>query len=110
LPDCAGYLDVVSAIPDEAGFVVIAGWLLGPSLHAAPGLIRILDATGKIAGFALTGMPRPDVQQAVADGALLSGYRGYVSAASVGEAVRLVSDTAQCQLLVEITNTGSTQL
>lgn len=92
---CMGHVDLIEDIPEEVHFVRVYGWIFSPNTHTSPKLIRFLDATGKIVGFALSGTPRPDLRAGVDKKAGLAGFRGYLfSTAQKG--VIAVGDKPAC--------------
>lgn len=102
LPQCAGHVDQVTTITPDQDFIAIEGWLYNAQQQQLPSLITVTSAAGVISGFALTGLPRPDVAAAVDKHAYLSGFRGYVIRDLVGEAITLTADTAPCELILEL--------
>jgi len=101
LPACLGNLDIVGEV-DDSNYMALEGWLYSAEHRSPPPLIAVTNAAGEIAGFALTGKPRPDVRDAVAEQAYLSGFRGYVQRDTMGEPATLVADRLNCRLTIDI--------
>lgn len=87
--NCLGHIDVVERIEDER-FVRVKGWLWNSTAQAAPPVIVFINESGKIAGFGLTGDPRPDVTAAIDSEAGRSGFKGYIGIDQVGKPVTVV--------------------
>ena len=75
---CAGHLDRLESIKEDQGFVRIHGWMFDQARSKTPSRIEFIDASGRVAGYALTGLRRPDVAEAVSPKAELSGFTGYL--------------------------------
>ena len=75
---CAGHLDRLESIKEDRGFVRIHGWMFDQARSITPSRIEFLDAGGRVAGYALTGLRRPDVAESVSPKAELSGFTGYL--------------------------------
>jgi hypothetical protein len=97
---CVGHLDRVEDVRGVTRFVRIHGWIYDPASKNAPRLVRLVDHSGLVVGFALTGTLRADVAAAVGWNARRAGFRGYMFASSTGDALRAVGDEPACLLAV----------
>lgn len=99
---CTGHVDNVTAITPDEDFVVVQGWLFNSTENKGPGLVTITTAAGLIAGYALTGQPRPDVASAIGSDARRSGFKGYIRSDLLGSTAILIGNETQCELVTEL--------
>ncbi|WP_051293596.1 hypothetical protein [Pseudoduganella violaceinigra] len=81
LPPCRGALALAETIEGDARFLRVSGWLYEPAGKTVPRVVRILDADGKQAGYALGGWAWNEAAAAQHQVAREAGYRGYLSSA-----------------------------
>lgn len=75
---CQGWLDALQIIDETDDYVRIAGWVFNPEAGRAPERLQLVDADHIMQGFAFTGIPRPDVAEAVNPAAGYTGFIGYL--------------------------------
>ena len=85
LPPCRGALELAEAIDGDERFLRVHGWLYEPAGKTVPQVVRILDAGGRQAGYALGGWAWDDAAAALHKVARQSGYRGYLSSGQAGD-------------------------
>jgi len=100
--NCQGHIDQVSSIDGDNNYLRVDGWLFSNTEDRTPQLIQIRNPIGEIAGFALTGQPRPDVAEAVDDDAERSGFRGYIRREYSQPQMTLSGVDVDCALQVDI--------
>jgi hypothetical protein len=71
---CTGFLDGVKQ--DTVGQTA-SGWVVSKKFAQSSTLILLVDGAGKTVGYGVTGEQRPDVQKAVIDAPLDSGWIGF---------------------------------
>ncbi|MGE0410253.1 MAG: hypothetical protein AB7P23_13465, partial [Amphiplicatus sp.] len=76
--DCPGAVDAVTPLGEESRYAKVEGWVLVPALADNLALVRFIDADGRIAGFALSGVWRPDVAAALGTPKKHAGFSGYI--------------------------------
>src|SRR5690606_18391465 len=81
---CVGALDIAEKIAED-GYLRVTGWLYDPNPQSVPELIRFIGNDDVSVGFAVTGMQRADVAQAVGNKALYAGFIGYIHSAPSGQ-------------------------
>lgn len=82
LERCEGNLDVLQPIADDPGFQRMHGWAFDAAAQRVPPVAFVV-ANGVVAGTALTGVPRADVEL-VKPLAVGAGFSGYVQAGVAG--------------------------
>lgn len=102
LPTCVGNVDVANIVPTDPSYIRIDGWLINNEERVVPELITIASNRGHIAGYALAGVPRPDVAAAIGPHASRAGFRGYVRADLIEETIILIADKAPCELIMDL--------
>ncbi len=95
---CIGYLDRRVSLPDAPDFVRIEGWMYTPAHETNPQVIKVLSEDGTIAGYALGGQKRGDVEAARGAATRYSGFVGYLRADHAGERLTLVGERPACSL------------
>ena len=65
-----------------------------------PALIRIVDNTDKIVGFALTGNPQKKTATKLSNAEQLSGFEGYMLTPSTAKPFALIGDQHSCKMTV----------
>jgi hypothetical protein len=93
---CVGFIDSETPIAGESRFVKIFGWIFNETNQSAPAYVRIIDTTGKLAGYAITGSERQDVSAKYGHQAQYSGFEGYVVSPLSGEKLQLESGSLDC--------------
>ncbi|MEL7940543.1 hypothetical protein [Pseudomonas delhiensis] len=93
---CLGSIDRLAEINGTPEYRRIDGWLFSADAGLAPRKIWIVDAQGLIAGYALTGWPRPDVARLVDRRGANSGFTGYVKTSASSGPLRLVGESPNC--------------
>jgi len=78
-PRCAGFVDSISPLANDPGYLYVQGWMYDTKNKAVPSTIRIIDQQGVVVGRAFTGIPRPDVRREIGKRARYSGFSGYIS-------------------------------
>lgn len=96
--ECRGHLDEIQLVPEDQHFLRVRGWLSDSAGHTPSEPLSIVDDTGEIVGFALSGQSRPDVAAAVNKAAKKSGFKGYLSSAAQGRKVFVIDKESQCRL------------
>ena len=96
--NCRGHLDDIKAISGETKFVRVRGWIFNHVEKTYPQLIRLLANNGEVVGYAITGIPRPDVAAVVDKKAILSGYQGYLLANQMSRPIQLMGDRVDCRI------------
>lgn len=71
-----GHLDEITPISDAT--YRIRGWAYDTAHSTIPETLLILNEKKNMIGYALTGMPRPDVKKAIDPHAKNSGFIGYI--------------------------------
>jgi hypothetical protein len=100
--DCQGAVDQVDAIPGDARYLRLRGWLFDPGTGTVPAFIWLINGQQRVVGFALSGGPRPDVAKLVHRHAARAGYEGYLLAEDVGTDILFQGDASACQLLMQL--------
>ncbi|WP_273243088.1 hypothetical protein [Hyphomonas atlantica corrig.] len=89
---CAGNLERIESIGGSDKYVRVHGWQFDQERRRVEQSLRIVDETGRLVGFALTGESRPDVKAAVDRKAGAAGFTGYVLAEALGRPVSAVGE------------------
>ncbi|MBB1077547.1 hypothetical protein HUU62_24390 [Rhodoferax sp. 4810] len=97
---CIGNLDFIEPIESVTDYVRVNGWIYSATTEKIPTLVRILNKSGQIAGFALTGTPRPDVADVISSKARFSGFRGYLRSDATGAQIDAEGDNPACNLRI----------
>jgi hypothetical protein len=97
-PSCMGAIDDGVSVPDEQRFVLISGWLRAADQGEARQVVAVSDPSGRIVGYVLSGLARPDVAAALGPQALHAGFRGYVLREAMGSNLTLHHRTSPCAL------------
>jgi len=98
---CIGSLDVLEEIESDPRYFRIRGWLLDGESKMRPEAIRVLDKTGVVVGYAVTGQPRPDTA-AMNPKTERAGFVGYLRAGQVGNPIVLHGIGPNCELPVAV--------
>lgn len=101
LPGCIGSVDTATIVHTDSDYLRISGWLINNE-RIVPELIAITNTGGQIAGYALSGIPRPDVTDTIEHYSGRAGFQGYVRKDMVGSTVILVPDTDPCELVTDL--------
>lgn len=99
---CMGALDRIEAIDGDTNHIRVFGWLFNEEQDRTPRLIRFIDPSGKVAGFARTGIPRPDVAKVIDRRASYSGFGGYLRTRVADTEIIAVGDQPDCQLPLKV--------
>jgi len=73
---CHTNIDAVDAIPNDPDHVRLRGWAFDERTHRVPKVVYFVEG-GIVAGAALTGMDRKDVESVISHDAVRSGFQGY---------------------------------
>jgi hypothetical protein len=95
---CLGNLESVTEVAAGATYQRVQGWLFDQESRASPARIRLLDGSGEVVGYALTGGPRPDVAATASPQAGHSGFLGYVRSDHAGDLLILRGIAPDCEL------------
>ncbi len=95
---CKGHVDRISTIPGENRYVSIEGWVYDTSSQSSPESLHIINKQDQVIGYALTGLPQPEVAINIDKKARNSGFKGYVRADQVGQPITLLGHKPTCQL------------
>ena len=99
---CQGSIDQVEAVEGEGRYMSIRGWLFDPAQKRSPKELWIVDKSGLAVGYALVGLPRPDVAKAIDGNALDAGFKGYFLTQAQGTPVSLFDPSSSCVLPVTL--------
>jgi hypothetical protein len=105
LPPCKGYIDNVDLVNGDDRFIRVNGWIFNPLGKSCPQIVNFINAQSQIVGYAITGMPRQDVADAVDKNALLSGYKGYILSDQMGLTMTLQAEnqsSPSCQMQAKV--------
>jgi hypothetical protein len=95
---CIGNLDSIENINSVDGFLRVRGWIYDPAVNSVPSFIEMTDGGGNVAGFAMTGEPRPDVTSAVSGKPKNAGFTGYVVVGVAGSIITIAAQDSSCIL------------
>ena len=96
MPPCKGYLDVITPL-SQGVFSRVEGWVFDTASRTIPQQVLLLDSSGKILGYALTGQSRRDLRKLLPDKVYKkSGFVGYSKHSS--EIKSLVGMNPNCRL------------
>lgn len=87
LDSCLGSIDLAETIETDRRYNRLTGWTFNQRTASVP-KIAFLVAHGVVVGAALTGIDRPDVEQAISPSAVRAGFQGY--ATDTGGSVSIV--------------------
>ena len=73
-----GKVEKIIPLPGKAAFSRVEGWSFDLMHKTVPDRIIIMDAQGKIIGFAATGIARPDLSRKIGPDSYYSGFNGYI--------------------------------
>jgi hypothetical protein len=90
-----GALETATPVPGTR-FLRVGGWMIDSAGHP-PATISIVDESGRLVGFALTGDPRKDLRARFTSNAYFAGFKGYVLADMAGKPVVFVTDNGAGQ-------------
>jgi hypothetical protein len=94
---CRAYIESVAAVPEDERYRSIEGWIYQPDARVAPAEVLLVDATGRLVGYGLTGKWRPDVAQVLGIRARATGFKGYLLSSYTGERIFVVGEEPACQ-------------
>ncbi|CAB3687643.1 hypothetical protein LMG3431_04696 [Achromobacter pestifer] len=97
LAACSGRLETVTALPEDAGYWRVSGWIFNDRADDSPKLVKILE-NNSVIGFALTGKPRRDLASSVSKSAVKAGFVGYLKRSDKSISIRAVGVDVPCQL------------
>lgn len=80
LGSCVGNYDSTLIIEGESNYLKINGWIFNSKMNKAPDVAVIINESGHVYGYVLTGWKRLDVSNAIGKNAEFSGFKGYLSA------------------------------
>lgn len=100
--ECSGSIDIVSPVEGTDQFHRIIGWQFDTQTRRGPDLIELIDQDGLTIGYALPGMARPDVAEAIDKRATRAGFVGYVLATRRGQHVQMEGDGLGCRTMTQI--------
>lgn len=101
---CKGFLDRARAVPSYGGPAFrVEGWAVAVESGMAPKRIVLIDESGTVLGFALTGVERTDVPRALSGvHDRFTGFEGHIGALAAGTvrvtAVALLEGRVACWL------------
>lgn len=95
---CVGHIDSIAPLPADATFARVEGWLHSPRLSNKMESVRFIDGDGDIAGFAIYGKPRPDVETVIAAGIERAGFVGYIQTDALGGALTYGPSSGGCEI------------
>lgn len=75
---CIGNLESAEEIDGEEKYIRVKGWLLDPNGASNSDLIKFVDSSNKIVGYALRGFRRDDVSLEHGSISKYSGFKGYI--------------------------------
>jgi hypothetical protein len=98
--NCLGNLDEVTIIKADSNYALIKGWIFEETKQKVPEFLVVLNQQSIIAGYAITGRQRPDVQTAIGPQAEHSGFAGYILLKNANDNLTLVGKNPSCKLAV----------
>ena len=98
IPLCVGNLDEIIPLYEDSRYIKVRGWLFHNRQRPTSQLIRFVNSSHEIVGFALDGQKRMDVSLANGKEAQHSGYLGYLLRSQLGSTVTLIKADNSCQL------------
>jgi hypothetical protein len=90
--DFSGAMDEIQTISNEKNFFRVRGWIYDNELSLVPENGFIINETGKIVGYVLSGFERVDVADAISRKAKYSGFYGYLMKNDIGKKLYIVNE------------------
>lgn len=101
---CQGSLDDVSLVDEDDRYVRVQGWIFDPIKKNVPSSVKIINSLGAVNGYALSGLPRPDVAHAVEKNAIYSGFKGYLLKDELGKQLTFMGSDSSCSFSTSAPN------
>lgn len=95
---CIGSINFVTKIAEEQRYGRISGWIYNLKVKRPPASLFFVDHNNNIVGYAITGMPRPDVALVINKKANYSGFQGYILASARQGPLFLMGNNPNCTL------------
>ena len=89
--DFVGAMDEIQTIPNEKNFYRVRGWIYDNEQSLVPKNGLIVNETGKVVGYILSGFERVDVADAISKKAKYSGFYGYLMKNEIGEKLYIIN-------------------
>ena len=100
---CLGNVEEVSRIANDTRYFRIKGWLFDDHESSIPKSIRILDTSGEVVGYALTGQRRKEIAERIGKkAAMKSGFSGFFLAKALHDKVILKGLNPDCELEIPL--------
>jgi len=90
--DFVGAMDEIQTIPNEKNFYRVRGWIYDNEQSLVPENGLIVNETGKVVGYILSGFKRVDVADAISKKAKHSGFYGYLMKNEIGEKLYIINE------------------
>lgn len=90
--DFVGAMDEIQTIPNEKNFYRVRGWIYDNEQSLVPKNGLIVNETGKVVGYILSGFERVDVADAISKKAKYSGFYGYLMKNEIGEKLYIINE------------------
>jgi len=94
---CKGHIDKIDSIEDR-NYLRVTGWFFDQDRKLASKSVWIVGSDGAVVGYALLGMPRPDVAAVIDADAVHSGFKGYALRVSQDLPVKIFDTELNCTL------------
>jgi len=98
---CKGHVDQIESL-DDRNYVRVSGWFFDLERKVLPKSLWIVGSDGAVVGYALLGLPRPDVAAAIDPAAVNSGFKGYVLSNTQGLAVSIFNTESNCTISAKL--------
>lgn len=100
---CLGNVEEISEIENDGNYLRIKGWLFDDQESASPQAIHILNSSGEVIGYALSGEIRKDIKNELGKkSATNSGFRGFFLKKTLGKKVILQGSSSDCTLEIAL--------
>lgn len=91
-PACTGHIDTTEPVEGADGVLRVHGWLFNDGTKRRADSVRLVNAEGKLVGYAIAGAPRPDLSTAIDTKAERAGFDGYALVSALGEPLKVYGD------------------
>jgi hypothetical protein len=96
LSQCLGFIDGIEILKDSSNYARLNGWVFNPALGSPPTTIKFLNQNNLVAGYAIVGGYRSDLQKAIDPGAIRAGFEGYIDLSMMGQMISLQDFDSLC--------------